>query len=349
LTIYNIPGFIQFKKVNRQIFSYELIVDTSLYTKISEKERMSSEEDAVISAVERVAPSVVSISTVQEYRDFFYTRPIQGMGSGVIVHPEGYIATNYHVVQMSEQIVVTKNDGERMEGDVVGTDKYSDLAVIKVSSKSLQSAELADSDQLRVGQTVIAMGSPFGFFLGGLSVTKGVISAVHRDISAEEGIFEDLIQTDAAINPGNSGGPLVDLKGRVVGLNSAMIPFAQGIGFAIPSNTVRKIVEDLILYGRVSRSWLGIMGMDIDKNIARRYGLSVDNGVGIADVARDGPARRAGLRAGDVITKLDEKNVASVKDLRRLIRTKKPGEKMTIEIVRDGRAYRTEVVLSEEK
>jgi len=310
---------------------------------------MSTEEDAVISAVERVAGSVVSISTLQEYRDFFYTRPVKGMGSGVVVHPDGYIATNYHVVQMSEQIVITKNDGERLEGEVVGADKYSDLAVIKVNSKYLQAAELADSDQLRVGQTVIAMGSPFGFFLGGLSVTKGVISAVHRDISAEEGIFEDLIQTDAAINPGNSGGPLVDLKGRVVGLNSAMIPFAQGIGFAIPSNTVRKIVEDLILYGRVSRSWLGIMGMDIDKSVARRYNLAVDNGVGIADVARDGPARRAGLRAGDVITKLDEKNVASVKELRRLIRNKKPGEKMSIEIVRDGRTYRTEVVLSEER
>ncbi|MEM0118562.1 MAG: trypsin-like peptidase domain-containing protein [Conexivisphaerales archaeon] len=310
---------------------------------------MSSEEAEVIAAVEKVTPAVVSISTLQEYRDFFYTRPVQGMGSGVIVHPDGYIATNYHVVQMSEEIVITKNDGERLEGHVVGTDKYSDLAVIKVDKDSLPSAELADSDKLRVGQTVIALGSPFGFFLGGLTVTKGVISAMHRDISAEEGIFEDLIQTDAAINPGNSGGPLVDLRGNVVGLNSAMIPFAQGIGFAIPSNTVRKIVEDLILYGRVSRSWLGIMGMDIDRNVARRYGLSVESGVGIADVARDGPARRAGLRAGDVITMLDEKKVDSVKDLRRLIRAKKPGEKMTIEILRDGRTYRTEVVLSEER
>ncbi|MEM3684427.1 MAG: trypsin-like peptidase domain-containing protein [Conexivisphaerales archaeon] len=310
---------------------------------------MSSEEAEVIAAVEKVTPAVVSISTLQEYRDFFYTRPVQGMGSGVIVHPDGYIATNYHVVQMSEEIVITKSDGERLEGHVVGTDKYSDLAVIKVEKNSLPSAELADSDKLKVGQTVIAMGSPFGFFLGGLTVTKGVISAVHRDISAEEGIFEDLIQTDAAINPGNSGGPLVDLRGNVVGLNSAMIPFAQGIGFAIPSNTVRKIVEDLILYGRVSRSWLGIMGMDIDRSVARRYGLSVESGVGIADVARDGPARRAGLRAGDVITMLDEKKVDSVKDLRRLIRAKKPGEKMTIEIVRDGRTYRTEVVLSEER
>src|SRR5579884_687339 len=261
---------------------------------------------------------------------------VQGMGSGVIVHPEGYITTNYHVVEVGGRVNVILSTGKELTGRIAGVDPSSDLAVVKVEEKGLPAAELADSDSLRVGQTVMAIGSPYGFFLGGLTVTKGVVSAVHRDIQLEDNIIEDLIQTDAAINPGNSGGPLIDLQGQVVGLNSAMIPFAQGIGFSIPSNTVKKVVEGLILYGRVSRSWLGIAGLTIDENIARQYRLSVSSGVGVASVARNGPADRAGLRSGDVITEVDGSPVGSIKELRRLVREKKPGERSVLQVIRNA-------------
>jgi serine protease Do len=310
---------------------------------------MSSEEDAVISAVQKTAPSVVTLSTVQLERELFYPRPVQGMGSGVIVHGDGYIATNYHVVEGSEDINVITSERKQMVGQVVGADRSSDLAVVRVRAKGLPAADLADSDELKVGQTVVAIGSPFGFFLGGPSVTKGVISAVHRDISVGDMIIEDLLQTDAAINPGNSGGPLIDLKGRVVGLSSAMIPYAQGIGFAIPANTVRKIVEDLILYGRVSRSWLGIAGVDVDPNIASSYGFSVERGVGVASVARGGPAQRAGVQPGDVIVGVDDEDVTSMKELRKLVKGKKPGETTVLQVARDGKVYSASVVLSEER
>jgi serine protease Do len=323
-------------------------LDRIIYRK-SNISNVKTEEEAVIQAVEKGRKSVVSITTLGHAREFFAVRPVQGMGSGVIVHPNGYVATNYHVVEMGGRLNVVLSDGREISGSIAGVDPSSDLAVVKVDEGNLPAAELADSDAIKVGQTVIAIGSPYGFFLGGLTVTKGVVSAVHRDIQLEDNIIEDLIQTDAAINPGNSGGPLVDIEGRVVGMSSAMIPFAQGIGFAIPSNTVKKVVEDLILYGKVSRSWLGIAGLTIDENIARQYRLDVSNGVGVASVARNGPADRAGLRSGDVITEVDGRPVSSIKELRRLVREKKPGEKSVLEVVRNGGRYSATVVLSEEQ
>lgn len=265
----------------------------------------------------KVLPSVVTISTVQVVEEIFRVHPVQGMGSGVLVHPDGYIATNNHVVANTRDLRVATSDGRKLAAVVVGADPSSDVAVVKVKEIDLPVAELADAEELKVGQTVIAIGNPFGFFLGGPTVTRGVVSAVHRDISLEDNIFEDLIQTDAAINPGNSGGPLIDLHGHVVGLNTAMIPFAQGIGFAIPATTVKKVVEDLILYGKVTRSWLGIAGFTVDNNVAEHYNLPVNEGVAVAGVAKGGPAYRAGLSAGDVIVKLDEQQVRTIKELRK--------------------------------
>jgi S1-C subfamily serine protease len=303
---------------------------------------------AVTEAVEKALPSVVTISTVQVVEELFRVHPVQGMGSGVVVHPDGFIATNNHVVANSHQLRVMTTDGRNLEGRVVGTDASSDVAVVKVDDKTLPVAEMADAEELKIGQTVVAIGNPFGFFLGGPTVTRGVVSAIHRDISLEDDIFEDLIQTDAAINPGNSGGPLVDLHGHVVGLNTAMIPFAQGIGFAIPSTTVKKVVEDLILYGKVNRTWLGIAGFTVDKNVAEHYNLPVEEGVAVAGVARDGPAYRAGLNQGDIITGLDSSQVRNIKELRKYVRTKKPGDSLVIELIRNARKYKTQAVLSQE-
>jgi len=297
--------------------------------------------------VGKVLPSVVTISTVQVVEEIFRVHPVQGMGSGVLVHPDGYIATNNHVVANTRDLRVATSDGRKLAAVVVGADPSSDVAVVKVKEIDLPVAELADAEELKVGQTVIAIGNPFGFFLGGPTVTRGVVSAVHRDISLEDNIFEDLIQTDAAINPGNSGGPLIDLHGHVVGLNTAMIPFAQGIGFAIPATTVKKVVEDLILYGKVTRSWLGIAGFTVDNNVAEHYNLPVNEGVAVAGVAKGGPAYRAGLSAGDVIVKLDEQQVRTIKELRKYVRSKKPGDELLLEVVRDGKKYMARAVLSE--
>jgi serine protease Do len=226
-------------------------------------------------------------------------------------------------------------------------DPSSDVAVVKVEDKSLPVAEIADSEELKIGQTVVAIGNPFGFFLGGPTVTRGVVSAAHRDISLEENIFEDLIQTDAAINPGNSGGPLIDLHGHVVGLNTAMIPYAQGIGFAIPATIVKKAVDDLILYGKVSRTWLGIAGFTVDKNVAEHYRLPVEEGVAVAGITKGGPAHRAGVSPGDIITGLDANQVKTIKDLRKYIRSRKPGDELLIDLLRNSRKYQVKAVLSE--
>ncbi len=305
-------------------------------------------DQAVIEAVNRVLPSVVTISTLQVVEELFRAHPIQGMGSGVVVHPDGYIATNNHVVANSRQLTILTTDGKKLEGRVVGVDPSSDVAVVKVDQKGLPVAEMAESEDLKIGQTVVAIGNPFGFFLGGPTVTRGVVSASHRDISLEENIFEDLIQTDAAINPGNSGGPLIDLHGHVIGLNTAMIPYAQGIGFAIPASTVKKAVEDLILYGKVTRTWLGIAGFTVDKNVAEHYRLPVEEGVAVAGVAKGGPAQRAGVSAGDIITALDSSQIRTIKELRKYIRSRKPGDVLQIELLRESKRYSTRAVLSQE-
>jgi len=237
---------------------------------------LSEFEEKIVEAVSKVSRSVVNISTVQLVRDhFFNLYPISGMGSGVVVDNLGYIVTNHHVVAGSREVVVTTYSGARYEGWVVGVDPATDIAVVKARAEDVQPAELGDSDALKVGQLAIAIGNPFGFLLrGGPTVTIGVISALNRYIRLEDGrVYENLIQTDAAINPGNSGGPLIDTSGRVIGINTAMISQAQGIGFAVPVNTVKMIFDDLIRFGRVIRPWLGIVGMDVTKEVARYYGF----------------------------------------------------------------------------
>jgi S1-C subfamily serine protease len=302
----------------------------------------------ITSAVEKVRQSVVNISTVRLMRDqFFHVHPIQGIGSGVVVDARGYVATNRHVVMDSREISVTTIDGKKFSGEVVGTDATSDTAVVKMEGRGLPPAELGDSDSLKVGQLVIAIGNPFGFILGGPTVTIGVVSALGRNIQAEDRLFENLIQTDAAINPGNSGGPLLDSGGRVIGINTAMIPFAQGIGFAVPINTVKKVVEELITYGRVIRPWLGIAGLNITNELASYYDLPVREGILIARVVPGGPADEAGLSDGDIILSVDGSAVRNMEGLQKAIQRKKAGSEVTLLVQRGDSRGTLRVILGE--
>ncbi len=289
-------------------------------------------------AVEKVSPSVVTISTITHAQDFFFrTVPIQGMGSGVIIDERGYILTNAHIVGSADKLEVALSDGRTMGGSVIGADLATDIAVVRISAPNLKAAELGDSDSLRVGQVAIAMGNPFGFMLGGLTVTVGVISALHRHIQAEETIYEDLVQTDAAINPGNSGGPLVDEDGKVIAINTAMIPYAQGIGFSIPINSAKKIASDLIVHGRVIRPWIGIIGTDVNEALATRYALPMSEGAFVLRVSRNSPADVAGIEPGDIIIQFDDTSIVSMEALKSAVSKSRVGEKHTLKVVRGSK------------
>jgi S1-C subfamily serine protease len=296
-------------------------------------------DDRIINAVEKVTPSVVNISTVRIIQDFlFHPQPVQGMGSGFIIDPKGYVVSNSHVVTGSQKVTVTMADGRRLPGIIMGVDKNRDVALIKVEGEGLKPVELGDSDGLRVGQIVVAIGNPFGFVLGGgPTVTLGLISALHRHIAAEERVFENLIQTDAAINPGNSGGPLVNLDGEVVGINTAMIPYAQGIGFAIPINDAKRSVKDLMSFGRVRRPWLGLIGFTLTPPLADQFGISPLKGVLVARILPLSPAHKAGIREGDIILRLGESETSSIEDLRKSLEALEVGEKVRVLLLRDGR------------
>jgi len=306
----------------------------------------SFDEKAVLDILEKVSKSVVNISTIKIVHHMFYQAvPVKGMGSGTIVDPKGYILTNNHVVGGAEKIGVTLWNGEILEGTLVGSCSAHDTAVVRVDRKDLTAAELGDSDKLRVGQRVYAIGNPFGL-AGGPTVTSGVISAVNRTIESERGLIENLVQTDAAINPGNSGGPLVDLEGKVVAINTAIIPFAQGIGFAIPINSAKACTGEMIRTGVFARPWLGIVGLSITDELARYYDLPVDRGVLVTKIAGDSPAERAGIDAGDIILRLDAGAIYSIEDLLGEIHNRKIGERVRITVFRRGREQTLEATLS---
>jgi len=303
------------------------------------------DEKAVLDVIEKVSRSVVNVSTVRVLRDFYYrVVPVKGMGSGTIIDPKGYILTNNHVVAGARKINVTLTDGRMLEGELMGSCQSTDAAVIKVEAKDLSAAELGDSDKLKVGQRVFAIGNPFGL-AGGPTVTAGVISALRRSIHSERGVFENLVQTDAAINPGNSGGPLVDTQGRVVAINTAIIPFAQGIGFAIPINSAKECANEIITHGMVIRPWLGVSGLDITKEVSAYYGLPVEKGVLVARVIPDSPADRAGIVSGDIILEFDGATINDAEDLRREIQKRETGKMVRILILREGRRGIVEATL----
>ncbi|HEV2119009.1 MAG TPA: trypsin-like peptidase domain-containing protein [Candidatus Bathyarchaeia archaeon] len=276
---------------------------------------LSALENQVTEAVERLSESVVSIDSVRVTRDFRYGLvPVEGKGSGLIIDRKGYVITNNHVIDGATRVQVHLKDGRTFLGEVVGSDSSTDIAVIKLDADNLPAASLGDSEHLKVGQIALAIGNTLGL-QGGPTVSMGVVSALGRPLPGTDFIFEGLIQTDTAINPGNSGGPLADIGGNVIGMNTAMIPFAQGVGFAIPVNTMKWVVGQILEKGRVVRPWLGISGANMNQAIARRYDLPAASGVLVVEVDSRGPAYEAGMRVGDVIIQIGSHSVKQMKDI----------------------------------
>jgi S1-C subfamily serine protease len=305
------------------------------------------DENHVLDIIERVTKSVVNISTVKLMHNFFYQAvPVGGMGSGTIIDAaKGLVLTNNHVVGGAEKINVTLWNSEVLQGTIEGYCAAEDIAVVKVRGKDLQAAELGDSDKIRMGQRVYAIGNPFGL-AGGPSVTSGVISAVKRTIESERGLIENLVQTDASINPGNSGGPLVDLEGKVIAINTAIIPYAQGIGFAIPINSAKFCTSSLTTPAD-RRPWLGVIGLTITPDIARYYGLPVSRGVLVTNVAQGSPAEEAGMVDGDVILEVDNSEVRGIDELVNEIRRRKVRDQVRIFGLRNGKEHFFELLLSQ--
>ncbi len=306
----------------------------------------SFDEKAALDIIEKVTKSVVNISTIKLIHNmFFQAVPVAGMGSGTIFDAtKGLILTNNHVVGGAEKINVTLWNNQVLEGDIVGACAVHDIAVVKVKAKNLPSAELGDSDKLRVGQRVFAIGNPFGL-AGGPTVTSGVVSALNRTIESDRGLIENLVQTDAAINPGNSGGPLVDLEGRVVAISTAIIPFAQGIGFAVPINSAKLCTNGIVTEGIAMRPWLGIIGLTITEEISRYYGLPVARGILVTKIAGGSPAEDNGMSEGDIILEMDNRETRSIEDLVREVHKRKVGDIVHIFALRNGKEHFFEVKL----
>jgi serine protease Do len=309
-------------------------------------------EHATIEVVNKVGPSVVMITTTSlvEVKDFFFGlvgyQPVQGLGSGVIYRQDGHILTNYHVIEKAEEIIVVLNDGRELLAKLVGADPDNDLAVLKIEGDNYPAAKLGTSSNLRVGQLAIAIGNPIGEGLKN-TVTAGVVSAVNRSIAtSERSALRDLIQTDASINPGNSGGPLLNSKGEVIGINTAIIKEAQGIGFAIPIDKAREIA-DQIIKGKLRRPGaIGISYVPFDeankKLLEKRYriDLPVDQGFLVTRVF-SGPAAKAGLKAGDVIVAINGQKITEGANFTGL--DLKVGDRVTMELYRGNRQFKVEI------
>ncbi|HJT16923.1 MAG TPA: trypsin-like peptidase domain-containing protein [Thermoanaerobaculia bacterium] len=295
----------------------------------------------MIAAAAKISPAVVNVEVKQKTRR---GAEAHGGGSGFFFTPDGFILTNSHVVNGATEIAVSLLDGIRHEATIVGDDPHTDLAVIRISAPTQTAAEFADSDAIRPGQIAIAVGNPFGFQT---TVTAGVVSALGRTMRARSGrLIDNVIQTDAALNPGNSGGPLVDSRGEVIGVNTAVILPAQGICFAIGSNTAQFVASRLVRDGRITRSYIGVAGQTVPlhRRVVRYYDLPLESGVLVMSVEKASPADRAGLREGDVIVKYREQAIGSVDDLHRLLTEEQLGVAATITAIRTTEKIETEIV-----
>ncbi len=298
----------------------------------SEVELLDAYSRAVITVVDTIGPTVVGI-TVKKSANV-RTPELQGAGSGVIIAPDGYILTNDHVVHGADAISVTLQNGESFDATTVGNDPATDLAVLRANGSGLPYATLGNSAALKAGQLVIAIGNPFGFQS---TVSTGVVSALGRALRSQEGrLIENVIQHTAPLNPGNSGGPLVDSRGRVVGVNTAIIVMAQGIGFAIPADTARWVVSQLLTNGRVRRGFLGLSAQQrpLDRRLVRFHHLQSDYGVEVLSIDRQGPASRAGIKEGDLIALVNGQVAASVDDIHRILADWPIGKPLPVVVIR---------------
>src|SRR2546426_1635925 len=323
-------------------------------------------EEAFATVADRVTPAVVNVSTVPRkqpaeeaperfreffgeefYERFFRRRPreeTRASGSGVIVDAKGYVLTNNHVIENAQDITVRLSDGRKFTAKLVGRDPKTDLAVLKVDAPALLPvAELGDSDQLRVGQWAIAIGNPFGL---DRTVTVGIVSATARN-RVGVATYENFIQTDASINPGNSGGPLLNLDGKVIGINTAIVAAGQGIGFSIPINQAREVMRQLIASGRVVRGWLGIAIQDVTDELAGTFGVREREGVLVSEVIKGGPAEAAGVRQGDVIVELNGAPIKEVPELQRRVAAVAPGQPVRLKVIRERKPVALSVTVTE--
>jgi serine protease Do len=303
-------------------------------------------EDLIVNAVQNVSKAIVNIASVRTIHDQLYrVFPVEGVGSGVIIDERCHVLTNNHVVEEAERLRITLTDGRVFNGRVKGTDEATDLAVVKLdSTETLPFATLGNSDNLKIGQIVIAIGNPFGL-TGGPTVTAGIVSSLNRKIEFDKGILE-LIQTDAAINPGNSGGPLLNTNGEVIAINTAKMPYAHGIGFAVPINIARTIMNELIQNGRViNRPWIGISYVKITRQLAQYYRLPTTEGVLIANVEPHSPAGYAGLRKGDIIEAIDGSRIDDTVEISLNLRKKNVTDKTMMSVNRYGRHFEIPIQL----
>ncbi len=349
-------------------FSYGVFAETQDIASVK------SLENAFANVADSVGPSVVSISTVhtakiggsrlgndemfrQFFKDFFGDIPEReymqrGIGSGFIIDKDGYILTNQHVVGSADKIEVILPDGRKFSARIMGQDMRADLAVLKIDATDLKALELDDSDSVRIGQFAIAIGNPFGI-AAKPTVTVGVISALNRSLprsSKGDRDYSDLIQTDAAINPGNSGGPLVDIDGKVIGINVAIISTTggyQGIGFAIPINVAKRVLNDLISGKKVLYGWLGVNVQDIDEDLAKSFGIADTKGVVVAKVMPDSPAEQGKMKTGDIIKSFDGKPVENVRELLKLVGRAPIGSKVKVGVIRDKKNLALDIVIAQ--
>ena len=319
-----------------------------------EEDLLDAYSRAVITAAEKVSPSVVFIEVQQPVRNRRGNAPrmpqeTRGSGSGFIFTPDGFILTNSHVIHDAKKMEVTVSDGSKYQADLIGDDPDTDLAVIRINAPNLVPASLGRAQKIRVGQLVVAIGNPYGFQY---SVTAGVVSALGRSLRSRSGrLMDDVIQTDAALNPGNSGGPLVNSRGEVIGVNTAMILPAQGICFATSIDTAKFVASRLIRDGRVSRSYIGLAGQNVPlpRRIVRYYGLAAASGILVMSFESNSPARNAGVREGDIIVGFDDHVTSGIDDLHKLLSEDRIGHKSALVVIRGTQKLKLEVVPEESR
>ncbi len=348
------------KKISIIVLSLLISLWSTLAFSITEDEKNN------ISVYEKAADGVVNVTSIAMQMDFFFNPfPTRGAGSGSIIDTKGHILTNHHVVANAQKLEVTLADGSKWPATLIGSDPDNDLAVIKIDApkEKLKIIPMGDSKNLRIGQKVLAIGTPFGFER---TLTTGVVSSLGRTIRSEVGtLIEEVIQTDAAINPGNSGGPLLNSDGEIIGINSAIISptgGSVGIGFPIPVNTAKKVIPELIAKGYVTYPWIGATIQPLIPEMAKVMKISVERGAMIAEVAKGGPADKAGLKGGtqrvqvgnmivvvdgDIVVKADQNDVKTHDDLIRYIREKKPNDVLTLKVFRKGKFEDVKVTLGE--